>query len=564
MRVYEAIGETLKKLEVQATFGLMGDGNLRFMTHLAEELGIPYYAARHEGGAVSMADGYARVSGKVGVCSVTQGPGVTNTLTALTEARKAHSPLLLLAGDTSTRLLWHNQDVDQTAIFRSVGVEAERVRTVDTVVVDVARAFNRALSEQRPIAMSIPTDVQDLKCDAEALRVVSVRMPAASRPSAELVSQAAQLIAASTRPAIIAGRGAVRSGAREPLERLAADIGAVLATTAQAKGLFAGNPFYVGGSGGFSSSLAEELLGEADLILAFGASLNYWTTRNREIFSPSARIVQCDIEPASIGLLTAVELGLEGDAAATAEALCNELSRRGAYGGGFHTPEIRKKIAAFRLDDFEDQGDGRTVDPRALMLALDSMLPRNRTVVIDSGHSMGWAILYLSAPDAQGFVFSNDFMAVGLGLGTAFGAAVARPDRLTVLAPGDGGMMMSLGELETFIRYKIPFLVVVINDAAYGAEVHLLKNVGLPNDRAFFRDNDFAAIATAMGAQGITVRSVGDLDQLRSWLDAPRGTMVLDCKVDPQLRGAWFGKVFDPDGWYQRMCRSPSPFPLPR
>jgi thiamine pyrophosphate-dependent acetolactate synthase large subunit-like protein len=558
MRVYQAIGETLKKLEVQATFGLMGDGNLRFMTHLAEELAIPYYAARHEGGAVAMADGYARVSGRVGVCSVTQGPGVTNTLTALTEAQKGRSPLLLLAGATPSRFLRHNQEVDHTAIFKSVGVTVERPRAPDTIVVDVARAYNRAFAGQQPVAISIPSDMQDLSCDPTPLQRVVVRRPPPICPSPEVIGRAVDLIAASKRPAILAGRGAVRSEARQMLERLAADIGAVLATTAQAKGLFAGNPFYVGGSGGFSSSLAEELLGEADLILAFGASLNYWTTRNREMFSPSARIVHCDIEPASIGLLTAVELGLEGDAAATAEALCNEISRRGMSGAGFHIPEIQKKIAAFRLDDFEDQGDGRTVDPRTLMLKLDSMLPRNRTVVIDSGHSMGWAILYLSAPDAQGFVFSNDFMAVGLGLGTAFGAAVARPDRLTVLTPGDGGLMMSLGELETFIRYKIPFLVVVINDAAYGAEVHLLKNVGLPNDRAFFRDNDFAAVAAAMGAQGITVRHISDLDRLRPWLDRPTGAMVLDCKVDPQLRGAWFGKVFDPDGWYQRMCRGDS------
>ena len=134
MRVYEAIGETLKKLEVRATFGLMGDGNLRFMTHLAHELDMPYYAARHEGGAVAMADGYARVTGQVGVCSVTQGPGVTNTLTALTEARKAGTPMLLLAGDTAARILRHNQDVDQTAIFKSVGVTVARVRSPDTLV----------------------------------------------------------------------------------------------------------------------------------------------------------------------------------------------------------------------------------------------------------------------------------------------------------------------------------------------------------------------------------------------------------------------------------------------
>jgi len=554
MRVYEAIGETLKKLEVQATFGLMGDGNLRFMTHLAHEIGIPYYAARHEGGAVAMADGYARVTGQVGVCSVTQGPGVTNTLTALTEARKAGSPLLLLAGDSPTRFLRHNQDVDQPAIFNSVGVGVERVRSPDTVVLDVARAFNRAWATQRPIAMQFPTDMQDITCDTAALPAVTARRPPPSQPPVELIKFAADLITASKRPAIVAGRGAVRANARRPLESLAEQIGALLATTAQAKGLFTGNAFYVGSSGGFASPLGERLLPEADLILAFGASLNHWTTRNRELFAPSARIVQCDVDCSAIGALTPVDFGLAGDAAATAEALSEDLMRRGTQSAGFRTPEIQRQIATFRLDDFQDQGDGRTVDPRTLMLKLDSMLPRSRTVVLDSGHCMGWAAVYLSAPDAAGFIFSNDFQAVGLGLGTAFGAAIARPDRLTVLTPGDGGLMMSLGELETFVRYKIPLLAIVINDAAYGAEVHLLKHVGLPSDRALFRDNDFAAIAFAMGAQGTTVRDISDLDRLQTWLDQPLGTMVVDCKVDPQLRGAWFDKVFAPGGWYQRMC----------
>ncbi|MGH7796935.1 MAG: thiamine pyrophosphate-binding protein [Candidatus Binatia bacterium] len=554
MRVYEAIGETLKRLEVQATFGLMGDGNLRFMTHLAHELGMPYYAARHEGGAVAMADGYARVTGRVGVCSVTQGPGVTNTLTALTEARKAGSPILLLAGDSPMRFVRHNQDVDQTAIFNSVGVAVERVRTPDTVIADVARAFNRAWASQRPIAIQFPTDMQDLQCDETQLRAVSAQRPPASCPPPEAIKLAADLCAGAKRPAIVAGRGAVRAGARQALERLAEQIGAIFATTAQAKGLFAGNPFYLGSSGGFASPLGERLLPEADLILAFGASLNHWTTRNRELFAASARIIQCDVERSAIGALTPVDLGLAGDAAASAEALSEEVARRKFNSTGFRTPEIEREITAFRLDDFEDQSNGRTIDPRTLMLQLDRMLPRERTVVLDSGHCMGWAAVYLSAPDAAGFIFSNDFQAVGLGLGTAFGASIARPDRLTVLTPGDGALMMTLGEIETFVRYKIPLLAIVINDAAYGAEVHLLQNVGMPSDGALFRDNDFSAIASAMGAQGMTVRNVSDLDRLRPWLDQPRGAMVVDCKVDPQLRGEWFGKVFAPGGWYQRMC----------
>ena len=372
MRVYEAIGETLKKLEVQATFGLMGDGNLRFMTHLAEELGMPYYAARHEGGAVAMADGYARVTGRVGVCSVTQGPGVTNTLTALTEARKASTPMLLLAGDTAARILRHNQDVDQTAIFKSVGVTVARVRSPDTLVMDLSRAFNQALALQQPIAISIPTDMQEQPCETDALQAVAVQVPMPSRPPLEEIRRAVELIATSKRPAIIAGRGAVRSKAREPLERLAEQIGALLATTAQAKGLFAGNPFYVGSSGGFAWELGERLLSQADLILAFGASLNYWTTRNRELFAPSARILHCDRNSAAIGALTSADFGLVGDVAATAKALSQELAQRGFSAAGFRTPEIRREIDSFRLDNFQDQSNGRTIDPRTLMLKLDA------------------------------------------------------------------------------------------------------------------------------------------------------------------------------------------------
>ena len=274
---------------------------------------MPYYAARHEGGAVAMADGYARVSGRVGVCSVTQGPGVTNTVTALTEARKASTPMLLLAGDTAARILRHNQDVDQTAIFKSVGVTVARVRSPETLMIDLSRAFNPALAMQQPIAISIPTDMQELPCEADGLEAVAVQASMPSRPPPAEIRRAVDLIASSKRPAIIAGRGAVRSNAREPLENLAEQIGALLATTAQAKGLFAGNPFYVGSSGGFAWELGERLLSRADLILAFGASLNHWTTRNRELFAPSARILHCDRNSAAIGALTSADFGLVGD-----------------------------------------------------------------------------------------------------------------------------------------------------------------------------------------------------------------------------------------------------------
>ena len=195
--------------------------------------------------------------------------------------------------------------------------------------------------------MQFPTDMQDLPCDETQLRAVSAQRPPASRPPPDAIELAAELVAAAKRPAIIAGRGAVRANARQSLENLAERIGALLATSAQAKGLFMGNPFYLGSSGGFASPLGEKFLPEADLILAFGASLNHWTTRNRELFAESARIIHCDVERSAIGALTPVDLGLAGDAAASAEALSGELARRDINAIGFRTPEVRREISAF-------------------------------------------------------------------------------------------------------------------------------------------------------------------------------------------------------------------------
>lgn len=555
MRVYEAVGETLQRLGVRDVFALMGDGNLRFVTHMADALGISFYPSRHEGGAVAMADGYARVSGNVGVCSVTQGPGVTNALTALTEAQKAGTPLLLLAGDAPSRPVRHNQRIDQGAVFSALGVAVERVRSPETTVADVARAYRRAYAEQRPVAMSISVDIQEIACDDGPL--ASLEQPVRHRavPAADEISAVADLVASSSRPAIVAGRGAVRSGARTTLAALGDRIGAILATTVQAKGFFAGDPFDVRVAGEFATPVAARLLGQADLVLAFGASLTHWTTMDRQLFARDVRIVQCVSDPAAVGALTRVDAGVVGDAAATAAALDAELERRGVGLQGFRTMPVHRELASLRLDGFEDRGDGRTIDPRTAMLRLDTMLPRERTIVGDSGHFQGWPVIYLSAYDGTDFVFSNDFQAVGLGLGTAFGAAVARRDRLAVAVVGDGGLAMSLGELETFVRSRLPLLVVVVNDSAYGAEVHFLGSLGREPEHALFREIDFAAIALAMGARGLTVRAAADLDALEPWLRDPQGTMVVDCKVDPRLRADWFGEAFGPTGWYVRMIR---------
>ena len=545
MKVYEAVAETLSRLGVDTSFGLVGSGNFGLIDHMTRHRGIAYYASRHEAAAVAMADGYARVSGKLGVCTVHQGPGVTNTLTALTEAVKARTPMLLLAGDTATTALYQNLDVDQDAVAGSVGAGSQGIRSANTAVEDIARAVRRATNERRPVVISLPIDIQEQDCEVEDPPAFVEQESAAPRPSEEAVSCAVDLLESSSRPAIIAGRGAVLAAARPQLEALGDRIGALFATSMMAKGFFAGSRFDLGVSGGFASPLAARYLGEADVVLSFGASLNTWTTKHGRLFSPSARIVHCDLEPSAIGRIQPVTQGVVGDAAKTAEALLEELTRRNARLEGFKVDAVMQDIEGFRWEDeFEDESTPETADPRTVLMSLDRMLPRERTVACDCGHFAGFAAMHLSVPDAAGFVFAEAFQAVGLGMGAGMGAAVARPDRLAVVVVGDGGLLMSLGEIDAAANLGVPMLVVVINDAAYGAEVHHFRSLGLPTDLALLGGIDFAAIAGAMGARGLEVRGTADLKRLEEWIEDPDGVMVVDCKVNPRVEGEYLKEAF--------------------
>ncbi len=545
MRVSEAIGRTLAERGVEVCFGLAGSGNFAVLNAL-HSAGVGFYSSRHECGAVAMADGYARASGKIAVASVHQGPGFTNTLTGLTEAAKCRTPLLVLAADVPPSTLWSNFKIEQGILAETVGAVTERVRGPETAAADTARALRRARIERRPVVLNIPINLVDASCDGGSSVVPDWPALEPPRPSDRSVVEVADLLEEASHPAIVAGRGAAMSGAREALEALADRVGAILATSAMAHGLFADHPYGVGIAGGFSSSLALKLLAQADVVLAFGASLNHWTVRHGRLFSPEARVAQVDLDGEMIGALHRVDVGVVGDATATARAVADELDRRGIDKEGFHDEALAGEIARGRSRDepYEDQGTAEHVDPRTLSIALDDLLPVERTVATDSGHFLGYPSMYLSVPDHKGFVFPNAFQSVGLGLASGIGAAVARPDRLCVAAVGDGGALMSLGELETAARYRLPMLVVVYNDSAYGAEVHHFGPEGQPVNIARFPDTDFAALARAAGAEGVAVRKEGDLAPIEGWLERRDGPLVVDAKVNPEVRAEWLEEAF--------------------
>jgi acetolactate synthase I/II/III large subunit len=552
VKVAEAVGRLLVEQGVRQVFGLIGSGNFD-VTLAMIEAGAAFAASRHEGGAITMADAYGRVSGEVAACSVHQGPGLTNTVTGLTEAAKSRTPLLLLAAETAAAATRSNFRIDQEGLVRSVGAVVERIRKPETALADAALALQRARDERRPVVLMLPLDVQAAECPpGPPPPAVPAAQPPEHAPGA--IRAAADLLSRAERPVIIGGRGALGEGAREAVEELADATGALLATSAVAGGLFAASPWSLGITGGFATPLAAELIAEADLLLSFGATLNMWTTRHGHLVGPQAVVVQVDIDPTAIGGHLHAHAGIVGDSAAVARALAIELHGRGHQHrvdvlppSNWRSSSMAERIArsAWSQQPYEESVAKDRIDPRTLSIALDELLPAARTLVVDSGHFMGWAPMYLAIDPDRGFIFTQSFQSIGLGLATAIGSAVARPDRLTVAALGDGGLLMSLPELETVARLGLNLLVVVYNDAAYGAEVHHFATLGRPLDIVRFPDTDFAAIARACGLEGLTVRSVEDLEPATRWLAGERDrSLLIDAKVVPTVVADWLEEAF--------------------
>jgi thiamine pyrophosphate-dependent acetolactate synthase large subunit-like protein len=541
--VADVVGATVAAQGVRDAFGVLGSGNLVVTNALCRH-GAQFHHARHEMSATCMADGYARVSGRVGVVSVHQGPGLTNTMTGLAEAAKSRTPVLVLAGETPAAALTSNFRIDQHDLVESVGAIADRVHSAKTAADDAIRAYQRALIERRPIVLMLPIDIQP----QPAIQTEPSRPPlpplAGPAPTAEAIAAAAHLLSNAKRPAIIAGRGAVLAGAGAALEALGDSIGAILATSAPANGLFAGLPYAVGISGGFASPYAAALLPQADLVLVVGASVNHWTTKHGALIAPEAKVIQVDLERGAIGRNRPADLSLLGDAKATVSALADALGSH--RNEGFRTPEIAAQIAAgaWRHEPYADASTDDWIDPRTMSIALNDLLPKNRAVAVDSGHFLGYPSMYLDVPDARSWIFPNGFQAFGLGLGNAIGAAIAQPDRSTIAAIGDGGAFMALAELETAARLKLSLLVVIYDDAAYGAEVHHFGPMGHDVSLVRFPDADLAAIARAAGAKAATIRRTADLAVVEEWLLNPHGPLVLDVKVNPTICADWLEEAF--------------------
>jgi acetolactate synthase-1/2/3 large subunit len=546
MKVYEAIANALKECGGGHLFGLMGDGNLRFINYWVHGLDMAYHGARHESAGIAMADGYTRVAGTFAVATTTQGPGLTNALTALVAARKSQSPLVYVVGDVSTHQQGWPQDIDHHAMFAAAGVPLVDISDPSRAFSETVQAVRTATGQRTPIGINMPVDLQELEWDPWT-DDTDITIDRRTDEFSGDIDGAAAMLAESRRPVIIAGRGAVEAGCEEQLVELGDRIGALYATTLKGKGLFQDHPFSLGICGGLGTNLTTTLIGQADAALIVGAGMNDFTTVRQTLLRPDANAVRCDIDPSVATANVGVERVLAGNAAGSVAALLDRLAPAvDAQSVGFRTPERADELRTFRPESeiaFVDEPD--LIDPRELVIMLDELLPKQRNVVTDAGRFFGDPCCYMTVPDANAFVDGISFGSIGLGLGLSMGVAAARPERLTVVYIGDGGLFMSLGELETAVRYGTPMLIVVMNDSAYGSELQISRVWGLPDDLSVFPRGDFAAIADGIGMRSATATSVEDVLAALEGVDLMQSPYLIDCSINPNISARWLDDAFE-------------------
>lgn len=525
-------------------FTLMGNGNAYFLDALKLQDKVRLTALRHEAGTVASADAYYRIARKIAVASTTYGPGFTNALTPLGEAACSRTPMVVVVGSepsTGPRP-W---DVDQLALTEAVGAISLTVDAADPAA-SMHEAFATAEQKRLPVVLNIPhdvaTEVAEHSGSTARIEPVQLDTPAATLADIETIAEA---LRQAKRPLILAGRGAAE--AAQELGTLADQVGALTTSSAPARGTFAGRQWDLGVCGGFASQASSDLIKQADVVLAVGASLNQFTTAFGHQFSNDAQLIQIDLadKPTS----PQVTSFIQADAASTAQALLAATSQETAEQPRWQGIADQAQDSTLNFD--RPKGDGTSddglLDPRSAMVQLNDILPKQRQVISDGGHFIGWSSYYfdLPAPDSLVMV-GTQFQSIGLGLPSATGAAIARPNSTHVVVVGDGGAIMGLADLDALVRTSKSAAVIVFNDGCYGAEVHQYGSQGLDTDIMEIQQADFVKHAEGFGATGAVINTLGDLEQVQQWVDnGAHGTFMIDLRISRNVVAPYIEEIVE-------------------
>jgi len=480
--------------------------------------GCDFVYVRHEHCAVAAAMAYARTTGEIGVATVTCGPGLTQTMTALPAAVRAHIPLIIFAGEAPVKTPWYNQAIDQKPFVEACGADYVRLQHQKSMRIQVRDAFIRATTHQCPVVVAAPMDLQN-ELWSEPLENLPASIDLTPNviphlPDSENLNKAVARINGADKIIVMAGLGAVKANAGPSCQVLASQLGALLATTLPARGLFYEDTFCIGVAGGFSNTVARRYLKDADLIIAVGSSLANHNSDGGKLFSAD-NVLHIDVKPAAISQgREAAKHHLCSDAKLGIEALSQLLPQRKMSGDNYwRSDAIASEIRDTPADDAEYSIEPGLLDPREVVSTLDDLIPSNWYCVNSSGHCSCFFAQMKKRP-ADRFLTIREFGAIGNGLSFAIGVAAAKTQERVVLFDGDGSLLMHIQEFETIIRHNMHILIIVMNDGAYGSEIHKLRAEGLPEQGAVFGRPDFAAIAKGFGASGNKVTELGALPAL--------------------------------------------------
>jgi len=530
--VSDVLVETLVAWGVDTVFGMVGHSNLGFAEALrrAEERGeLRYIGIRHEGAAAFAASAYGKLTGRPAACFAIAGPGSTNLLTGLYDARLDGAPVLAISGQVPSKVRGRGafQDVDLSAVFADVAVSTVTVTGGSDHAELAATAVKHAVDGRGVAHLVLPDEVQDLPSDAAAGSPRGRRADHRTGPSRESLTAATARLAATRRPVIVVGQGA-RAAAAEVRE-LAECLGAPVLTTFRAKGLVPDtHPLGAGVLGRSGTPVASWLMNESDLLLVVGASF-----ANHTGIATYKPIVQVDDTPAAIGRFHASDVGLLGDAAVTLRALLAGLGEPRATD---QRADIATRWAIWRAEKArraaDDRGDG--VPSAAVFAALSAHCPADATITVDVGnHAYSFGRYFESA--GQPVLMSGYLGSIGFGYPAALGAWAADPSRPVVAVTGDGGFGQYLAELTTAVKYGIPVKHVLLDNRSLGKISKEQLAGSYPVWQTSLVNPDFAGYADLCGATGIPVRRADELDAGMKALLAADGPAVLHVHADAEL-----------------------------
>ena len=552
----EAFVETLVAHGVTDVFGIVGSAYMDALD-LFPLAGIRFISVAHEQGAGHMADGYARVSGRHGVCIAQNGPGITNFVTAVAAAYWAHSPVVVVTPETGSMTLGLGgfQETEQLPIFSKITKFQAHVNNKGRMAELTGRAFDRAQLEMGPTQLNIPRDYfyGDIEC--EIARPLAIERGAGGARS---LDEAAELLAAAQFPVILAGGGVIMGEGEADAIALAEALQAPVCTSYLHNDAFpARHPLWVGPLGYQGSKAAMKIIAKADVVLALGTRLGPFGTlpqHGLDYWPKDAKIIQVDADAKMLGLVKPISVGICGDAKAAAQALTARL--RGKRIASIDNQKARLAAVEAERKAWEGELDGWThekdpwslevsrdsahMHPRQMLRELERAMPEGAMVSTDIGNICSVSNSYLRFARPRSMFAAMSFGNCGYAFPTIMGAKVAAPDRPAIAYVGDGAWGMSFGELQTCVRERIPVTAVVFNNGQWGAEkknhVDFYANrfVGVNLDQ----QPSWAAVAKAMGAEGMRVDQVSDVGPaLRAAAAAQRDgkTTVLEMMVTREL-----------------------------